>query len=102
MFQVQPAPITPVIVKIVGAPTQEVGVVDILVGGLGLTAVLLVGAALLGLAVGGLFIAYQRLRPANSLNGQSAAESGLHLSSFPLERRSDLAGDDARAPAGTR
>jgi hypothetical protein len=35
-------PVTPVMVKIVGAPTQEVGVVDILVSGLGLTGVLLI------------------------------------------------------------
>ena len=93
-------PISPVIVKIVGAPTPEVGVVDILVGGLGLTALLLLGAALLGLAVGGLFIAYQRLWPSNSLNGQSAAATGLHLSSFPLEGRPDVLEDDARAPSG--
>jgi hypothetical protein len=70
-------------VKIVGAPTQEVGVVDILVGGLGLTAVLLLGAALLGLVVGALFIGFKRWRPSNNLNGQTAASSGLQLNSLP-------------------
>lgn len=78
-------PFTPVMVKVVGAPTQEVGVVDILVGGLGLTGVLLLAAALLGLLVGGLLIGYKRLRPSNSFNGQTAASRGLNLSSLPPE-----------------
>jgi hypothetical protein len=70
-------------VRIVGAPTQEVGVVDILVGGLGLTGVLLLGAALLGLLVGGLLIGYKKLRPSNSFNGQTADARGLNLSALP-------------------
>ncbi|MBE3071499.1 MAG: hypothetical protein IMZ67_00860 [Acidobacteria bacterium] len=56
---------------------------DILVGGLGLTAVLLLGAALLGLLVGGAFIWLKRWRPSNSLNGQTAASSGLRLNALP-------------------
>jgi hypothetical protein len=78
-------PITPVMVRIVGAPTQEVGVVDILVGGLGLTGVLLLCAALFGLLVGGLLIAYKKLRPSNSFNGQTADSRGLNLSAPPSE-----------------
>ena len=73
-------------VRVVGAPTEEVGVVEILIGGLGLTAVLLLAAALLGLGVGALFIAYKRLRPSNALNGQSAASSGLQLNALPPDR----------------
>ncbi len=72
-------------VKVVGQPTPEVGVVEILVGGLGLTGVLLIGAALLGLVVGGLLIAYKRWRPSNSFNGQSADSRGLHLAPAPPE-----------------
>ncbi len=86
MVQVPPAPVTPVIVKIVGAPTEEVGVVDILIGGLGLTALLLLGAALLGVVVGALFIGYKRWRPGNSLNGQEASAMGLQLGSPPPDR----------------
>jgi len=78
-------PLTPVMVRIVGAPTEEVSVVDILVGGLGLTSVLLMGAVLLGLIVGGLLVAYKRWRPSNSLNGQTAGSCALNLSSFPPE-----------------
>lgn len=70
-------------VRVVGAPTKEVGVLDILVGGLGLTALFLLGAVLLGLVVGGLLIGYKRLRPSNSVNGQTAGSRGLNLSSFP-------------------
>jgi hypothetical protein len=72
-------------VRVVGAPTAEVGVVDILVGGLGLTGVLLVCAALLGLGVGGLLIAYKRWRPSNSFNGQTASSRGLNLTPPPPE-----------------
>ena len=85
-MQVPPGSVTPVIVKVVGAPTEEVGVVDILVGGLGLTAVLLLGAVLLGVVVGALFIGYKRWRPGNSLNGQEASAMGLQLNAPPPDR----------------
>ena len=83
MLEVVQQPFTPVMVKVVGPPTEEVGAVDILVGGLGLTGLLLLGAVLLGVLVGGLLIAYKRLRPSNSFNGQTADSAGLNLSSFP-------------------
>jgi hypothetical protein len=76
-------PITPVMVKVVGAPTKEVSGLDILVGGLGLTALLLLGAILLGLLIGGLLIGYKRLRPSNRFNGQTAGSTGLNLNSYP-------------------
>jgi hypothetical protein len=78
-------PLTPVIIKAVGAPTEEVSVVNILVGGLGLTGLFVLGAALLGFVIGALLIGYKRLRPSNSLNGQTGASRGLNLDSFPPE-----------------
>jgi hypothetical protein len=74
-----------VIVRAVGAPTEEVNVIDILVGGLGLTGLFVLGAALLGFVIGALLIGYKRLRPSNSFNGQTAASRGLNLNSFPPE-----------------
>jgi hypothetical protein len=72
-------PITPLIVKIVGAPTPELGVGDILVQSLGLTGLILVGSFLFGLVVGGLFIAFKFFMPFNRLNGQASQRDGLHL-----------------------
>jgi hypothetical protein len=72
-------PITPIIVKIVGAPTPELGVGDILIQSLGLTGLILIGSALFGLLLGGLFISYKFLKPFNRLNGQASQRDGLHL-----------------------
>ncbi len=70
-------------VKVVGAPTKEVSGLDVLVGGLGLIALLLLGAVLLGLIVGAVLIGYKRLRPSNPFNGQTADSTGLNLNSYP-------------------
>jgi hypothetical protein len=72
-------PITPIIVKVVGAPTPELGVGDILVQSLGLTGIILAGSVLFGLVVGGLFIAFKLFMPFNRLNGQASQRDGLHL-----------------------
>ena len=60
MFQLQP--ITPTIVKIVPPPSREVGVLDVLVGALGLTGVIVLGSILLGVALGAIFIGYKKWR----------------------------------------
>jgi hypothetical protein len=79
MLQLQP--VTPVIVKVVPAPTPEVGVVDILVGSLGLTGLIVVASLLVGLVVGGALIAYSRWRiNRRAGNGDSDATT-LDLSS---------------------
>jgi len=52
-------PQTPIIVRIVEEPVRETTVVDVLVGALGLTGVLLLVAAVLGGILGGLFILYR-------------------------------------------
>ncbi|MEK6630574.1 MAG: hypothetical protein AABY89_07555 [Acidobacteriota bacterium] len=62
MLTLQPRPFTPVIIKVVAPPTPEVSVVDVLVGALGLTGVLVLGSLVLGLAVGGVLIVYKRWR----------------------------------------
>jgi hypothetical protein len=75
-------PVTPVIVKIVGAPARELGVVDVLLQSLGLTALLLLGSLLLGLALGGLFIWYRRRNPDNPLNGETSGRYKFNLNTY--------------------
>jgi hypothetical protein len=79
MQQLQP--ITPTIVKVVPPPTPQVSVVDILVGGLGLTGVIVVASILLGLAVGALLIWFQRWRANRSGEGGESDATRLDLSS---------------------
>jgi len=85
--------ISPTIVKIVPAPpTKEISVVDLILGGLGLTGVILLCALLVGGLLGGLFIWFKSVRPLNSLNGQASQTHGLHLTtltsdSTPQEQR---------------
>lgn len=49
-------PTTPIIVKVVGEPPKDIGVIDIIFGSLGITGLILVGSALLGLLLGVVFI----------------------------------------------
>jgi hypothetical protein len=82
MMQPQPVtPLTPVIVKVVPTPTPEVGVVDILVGSLGLTGLIVVASLLVGLVVGGLLIAYSRWRINRQPDGETSDATQLNLSS---------------------
>ncbi len=55
-------PMTPIIVKVMEAPTQEISVADILMGSVGITGLFLICAALLGFLLGGGFIAFRRWR----------------------------------------
>ncbi len=72
----------PTIVKIVpGPPTKEISVVDLILGGLGVTAVILLCALLIGGILGALFIWLKSVRPMNPLNGQASQTHGLRLTS---------------------
>jgi hypothetical protein len=52
-------PVTPVL-RLPAAPTQEVGVADVLIGSFGLVGALTLLAFVTGLLVGGAFILYRR------------------------------------------
>ena len=52
----------PIIVKVIEAPTQETTIVDVLLGSLGLTTVLILAALVLGAVLGGLLIGVKLLR----------------------------------------
>lgn len=79
MLQLQP--VTPVIVKVVPAPTPEVGVVDILVGSLGLTGLIVIASLLVGLVAGGVLIAWSRWRINRRAGNDDSDATTLDLSS---------------------
>lgn len=66
-------PVTPVVVKVIDAPSQETSVADILVGAFGLVAIVLVAAALIGLVAGALFFQARRWRRDAEGPGDAAA-----------------------------
>jgi len=53
-------PSAPVVVRIIEEPARETTVVDVLLGAIGLTGVLILIALLLGLVFGGVFILYRK------------------------------------------
>ena len=74
------APAQPVtVVQVVERPTRETSVGDILLGSVGFVGFVLLAAFVVGILAGGLFILFQRLRPRNALNGQTAEDTALKL-----------------------
>ncbi len=71
-------PLMPIIVQEVDAPTQEIGVVDILLGSLGITGLLLIASALLGVAAAAL-IYWLRRRLTREPEAASLASAQLNL-----------------------
>ena len=65
----------PIIVRVVEQPVRETSVVDVLIGSLGLVVVMLLAALLLGLVLGGLLIAFKRLRAKDGLDPDHDAET---------------------------
>jgi hypothetical protein len=53
-------PLTPIVVKVVGEPPKDIGVIDIIFGSLGITGLMLVGSFLLGLLLGVVFIWWRK------------------------------------------
>lgn len=56
MLAVLLQPATPIVVKMAGERPKDIGVIDIIFGSLGITAMFLVGACLLGILLGVAFI----------------------------------------------
>jgi hypothetical protein len=78
------APSSPILVRVVGPATDELTLADVIIGALGLTGAITVGALVLGVILGGLFILYRRRRPNNHFNGESSDELSLHLDDRPV------------------
>jgi hypothetical protein len=80
-------PITPIIVQVADAPAQEIGVIDILMGSLGITGLLLVASAILGIAVAAIiFWARRRFSP----EPESASLASAQLNLTPTGRHGPI------------
>ena len=73
-------PAAPLIVRVIEQPTKEVGVADVIIQALGLTSVILLAGAVLGVLLGGVFIWFRRSRLANDTGDGAAARPRLNLS----------------------
>jgi hypothetical protein len=76
----QPQPVTPVIIKVVPPPTQEVSIVNVIVDALSLTGLIAIGGILVGIVFGILLILFKRWRDRDTPGGQTVG-TRLDLSS---------------------
>jgi len=83
-------PLTPVIIKVVEAPSRETSVADILLGAVGLVAFALLAALVVGIVVGGVFILFKKAFPGNRFNGQQSGEMLLNLSALGSAAQPDV------------
>jgi ABC-type dipeptide/oligopeptide/nickel transport system permease component len=72
----QPQSVTPVIIKVVPPPTQELSVVNVIVDALGLTGLIAIAAMLVGAVFGIGLILFKRWREQHSPDNGS---SGIRL-----------------------
>jgi hypothetical protein len=70
---------SPIIVRVIGPPTESVTLGDVILQAVGLTGVITLIALLFGLLLGGVFIYLRSHRPDNAFNGETANELSLHL-----------------------
>ena len=72
-------PITPLIVELTDPVTEEISVADVLVGALGLTGWMVLGAVVLALLFAGVLIWLRRFSPSNPINGDESNRTRLDL-----------------------
>jgi ABC-type amino acid transport system permease subunit len=77
--QIVAPPTSPILVRIIGPPSDALTLGDVLLGALGLTGAITVAAMVLGIVLGGVFILYRRSHPHNHFNGESSDEMSLKL-----------------------
>ncbi|MEO8077354.1 MAG: hypothetical protein ABI818_13565 [Acidobacteriota bacterium] len=69
---------SPIIVRVIPSPVESTTIVDVLVGAIGLTGVLVMAAVLLGLILGGILIGLKVWRTPRTF--EAGAESGtIHI-----------------------
>jgi hypothetical protein len=73
----QPSP--PIVVKIIEEPSHETTIVDVLLGALGLTGVLVLIALLFGVLLGGSFILYRVVQARRKPYRAEAGEEVPHI-----------------------
>jgi hypothetical protein len=72
-------PASPIIVRVVGPPTDSVSLGDVILQALGITGVLTLVAVLFGFLLGAVFIVVRRRHPLNPFNGETGGDLSLHL-----------------------
>ena len=70
---------SPIIVQVIGPPTESVTLGDVILQAMGLTGVITLIALVFGLLLGGVFIYLRSHRPDNAFNGETANDLSLHL-----------------------
>lgn len=72
-------PSSPIIVRVVGPATEELGLGQVILGALGLTGAIALAALVLGTILGGVFILVRIRHPRNFFNGETSDELSMHL-----------------------
>lgn len=72
----------PIMARIVEQPAPGSTIGEVILGAIGLSGVMWLAAILVGLLVGGFFIALKVLRPGNSFNGEASDQISLRLNSL--------------------
>jgi hypothetical protein len=70
---------SPIIVRVIGPPTESVTLGDVILQAMGLTGVITLIALVFGLLLGGVFIYLRSHLPDNAFNGETANDLSLHL-----------------------
>jgi hypothetical protein len=70
---------SPIIVRVIGPPTESVTLGDVILQAIGLTGVITLIALVFGLLLGGVFIYLRSHCPDNAFNGETANDLSLHL-----------------------
>lgn len=76
-------PLSPIIVKVEGETPKDIGVIDIIFGSLGITGLILVGSALLGLLLGLVFIWFRKRMEGDEPVHAPSSAYGFTPSSMP-------------------
>lgn len=72
-------PSSPIIVRVVGPTSDELGLGEVILGALGLTGAIALAALILGILLGGVFILVRIRHPRNAFNGETSDELSMHL-----------------------
>ena len=92
VFLIQPVPpgtpTSPIIVQVPDTHVTEIGVLDILMGSLGITGLLLIGSALLGFGVAAAIFWLRRRNAPDEIDGVSLASAQLGLTTPPARETS--------------
>lgn len=70
---------SPIIVRVIGPPSDSVSLGDVILQAVGLTGVITLIALVFGAILGGAFIYLRTHRPDNAFNGETADELSLRL-----------------------